>query len=119
MPYAKVDADNRIIEWSYEKLDGLDVEFSNGEYVNENCVAGSEDFIVKNGKAVYSPTPEKETNKLKKELKDDDYIASKFFRALIIDENADIQDLIDRYRAEYRTRLENNNKKVDRINELS
>lgn len=119
MPYAKVDADNRIIEWSFDRLDGLDVEFSNGEYVNENCVAGSEDFIIKNGKAVYSPTPEKEVKKLKNELEDDDYISSKFFRALITDETVDIQDLIDKYRAEYRTRLEDNNKKVARINELS
>lgn len=119
MAYAKLDANNRIIFWSHEKHDNDMVEFSNGEYVNETCTDGLEDFVVENGAAVYSPTPEKEIAKLKGDLEEDDYIASKFIRALLTDDSADIYDLIDRYRSEYRTRLEQNNDKVDRINTLS
>lgn len=55
MPYAKIDSEKRIIEWSYDKLTGLDVEFSNGEYVDEVCTNGVEDFIIENGIAIYSP----------------------------------------------------------------
>lgn len=77
MPYAQTDEDNRIINWSYEKLDGMDVEFSNGDYVNENCVDGSEDFIIVGGEAIYSPLPEKEIEQLKKKLKDTDYVSAK------------------------------------------
>lgn len=55
MAYAKVDNNNRIIEWSYDKLDHLNMEFSNGEYVDEVCNNGVQDFIIENGKAVYSP----------------------------------------------------------------
>lgn len=119
MAYAKVDQDGRILLWCYDKFADYDVEFSNGEYIDETCVDGVEDFIIKDGKAVCSPTPEKETKKLKDELEDDDYIVSKFFRALLTDDAADIYDLIDQYRAEYGERLKKNNKKVARINELS
>lgn len=55
MPYAKVNSENRIIEWSYEKLDHLNVEFSNGEYIDEVCTNGVQDFIIENGIAIYSP----------------------------------------------------------------
>ena len=119
MPYAMLDKNNRIVMWSYDKLDNCDVEFSNGDYIDKNCTDGLDDFVIENGKAVYSPTPEKETAKLMSELKEDDYIASKFIRALITEDDIDIQELIARYRSEYRSRLEQNNKKVARINELS
>lgn len=55
MAYARIDSQNRIIGWSYEKLDGFDVEFSNGEYIDEVCTNGVQDFIIEDGKAVYSP----------------------------------------------------------------
>lgn len=55
MAYAKVDDNNRIIEWSYDKLDGMDVEFSNGGYVDEVCTNGVQDFIIESGEAIYSP----------------------------------------------------------------
>lgn len=58
MPYAMVDKDSRIIQWSYEPLDGLNVQFSNGDYVDENCVNGVSDFRIINGQAVYDPTIE-------------------------------------------------------------
>lgn len=59
MPYAKLDENGRIAEWSYEPMEGLDVEFSNGEYVDEKCINGLDDFRIENGMAVYDPTPEK------------------------------------------------------------
>ena len=77
MPYARLDERNRIIEWSYDKLDGLDVEFSNGDYVNETCVDGLDDFVITGGEAVFDPTPEKRVKHLKKLLADTDYVAAK------------------------------------------
>lgn len=55
MAYARVDSENRIIEWSYDKLDGFNVEFSNGEYIDRVCTNGVDDFIIKDGVAIYSP----------------------------------------------------------------
>lgn len=64
MPYAKMDEEGRMVQWSHDRLDGLDVEFSNGEYIDENCVDGLEDFVIENGEAVYRPLPEKEIKTL-------------------------------------------------------
>lgn len=77
MPYAKLNEEGRIVMWSREKLDGLDVEFSNGEYIDANCVDGLEDFVIVDGEAVYSPSAEKQVAALKKKLVDTDYVAAK------------------------------------------
>lgn len=61
MAYAKVDENNRIVMWSHTKLDGFDTEFDNGDYVNEKCTNGVQDFIIENGKAVFSPLPKEPT----------------------------------------------------------
>lgn len=61
MAYAKVDENNRIVVWSYEHLDGMDTEFSNGEYVDEVCVNGVEDFKIIDGQAVFEPLEQKPT----------------------------------------------------------
>lgn len=73
MAYAMVDGDNRIIEWSNEHLDGMDVEFSNGDYIDTNCVNGVEDFKIVDGQAVYDPlerpqTPEERISELEAAL---------------------------------------------------
>lgn len=49
MAWASVDDDNRVIEWSYEHLYGMDIEFANGEYIDANCVNGVEDFKIVDG----------------------------------------------------------------------
>lgn len=77
MPYAKLDSDKRIVMWSYDMFDEYDVEFSNGEYVDETCVDGLDDFVVENGEAVYRPSPAKQVAALKKKLQDTDYITAK------------------------------------------
>lgn len=77
MPYARTDEGNRIIEWSYDELDGLDVEFSNGDYVNETCIDGLDEFVIEDGMAVYSPKPEKQIARLKQKLADTDYVTAK------------------------------------------
>jgi hypothetical protein len=76
MAYAKIDDDNRIVYWSNEPLEGL-VEFSNGDYVNKNCIDGLDDFVIEDGEAVFSPLPEKEIERLKRKLSDTDYVAAK------------------------------------------
>ena len=83
MAYAKVDLENRILEWSYEHLNGYDVEFSNGEYVDEVCVDGLEDFVIKDGKAIFSPMAEKKIKPLKQMLSDTDHIPAKIFEDFI------------------------------------
>ena len=120
MAYAMLDDQGRIVMWSHDPLDGLDVEFTNGDYIDEMCIDGVEDFIIENGEAVYSPLPEKEVAKLKSELEADDYIVSKFMREwLTSDDDVDLNDLHSKYRAEYGSRMRDNNTKVARINELS
>ena len=120
MAYAKLDHEGRIEMWSYEHLDGFDVEFDNGEYVNETCVDGLEDFIIENGAAKYAPKPEKQTAYLKKELKEDDYIVSKFLRSLIKEcySMDDLLTILDNYREEYGDRIHKNHDKAARINDL-
>lgn len=91
MPYAKLDEDNRIVMWSHDMFDEYDVEFSNGEYVDENCVDGLDDFVVEKGEAVYRPLPHKEVARLKKRLEDTDYVAAKIAEgAATREEYADI-----------------------------
>lgn len=77
MPYAQLNEEGRMVMWSHDKLDGLDVEFSNGDYVDAECVDGLEDFVIVDGEALYSPKPEKEIASLKKKLENTDYVAVK------------------------------------------
>lgn len=58
MAFAMVDSDNRIISWSEEPLDGMDIYFENGHYIDEKCVNGLNDFLIIDGKAVFQPTEE-------------------------------------------------------------
>lgn len=58
MYYAKVDEENRIIDWSEDRLDGLNVEFSNGNYIDEVETNGVHDFVIIDGEAVFRPTEE-------------------------------------------------------------
>lgn len=58
MAYARVDINNRIVEWSDDKLDGFDVEFYNGDYIHVNERNGVKDFVIRNGEAVFEPTDE-------------------------------------------------------------
>lgn len=58
MAYARVDINNRIVEWSDDKLDGFDVEFSNGDYIHVNERNGVQDFVIRDGQAVFEPTDE-------------------------------------------------------------
>ena len=58
MAYARVDINNRIVEWSNDKLDGFDVEFSNGDYIHVNERNGVQDFVIRDGEAVFEPTDE-------------------------------------------------------------
>ncbi len=81
--YAKVDSDNRIVEWTREHLDGFDVEFSNGDYVDEMCHGGLSDFVIENGEAIYSPSPDNEIAYLKDKLASTDYITSKTMDAVM------------------------------------
>lgn len=120
MPFAKIDENNRIIAWSNEKFPSFDTEFSNGDYVNTNCVDGVDDFIIEDGKAKFSPKPAKQVNKLKKELEEDDYIASKFLRSLVdrCYSFEDFMTILDEYRTEYGERVVDNNIKVIKINNL-
>lgn len=105
MPYCRLDEEGRIAEWSHDKLDHLDVEFSNGDYVDENCVDGLEDFVIKNGEAVYSPKADKQIDVLKKKLEDTDYVSAKIAEgAATREEYADLIALRQSWR--------------DRINEL-
>lgn len=59
MAYARIDENSRILEWSYEHLDGMDAEFSNGEYIDATATHGLEDFVIRDGVAYFEPTPEK------------------------------------------------------------
>lgn len=119
MAYAKVDSENRIIEWSYEHLNGFDVEFSNGDYVDEVCVDGVEDFIIENGKAIFSPKAEKEIMSLKKKLSETDYTTSKLMEAMVDCESiSDIVKVFKAYKNKYGDVTVNRQKWRDRINEL-
>lgn len=83
MAYAKVDKNNRIIECAETKGIGYNAEFSNLDYVEKNCVAGLEDFVIVDGEAVYSPTVEKQKETLESDFNKSDYITSKFIDLFI------------------------------------
>lgn len=83
MAYAKTDADNRIIIWSYDPLGDDAVEFANGDELDAACKNGLEDYVIEGGKAVYRPTRAKQIEELKKKLTETDYIASKAIESII------------------------------------
>lgn len=119
MAYAKLDKDNRIVVWSKEYSSELDVEFSNGDYVNETCVNGLDDFIIKNGVAIYSPKPQKEINSLEAKLSDTDYIGNKFMDAVMSATDAEgILAAIAKFNAEYANVIAERQEWRNRINEL-
>lgn len=68
MPYARIDENSRIIEWSYDQLDGFVTEFSNGDYVDTTATHGVEDFVIRDGVAYFEPTAEKQQQILKEQL---------------------------------------------------
>lgn len=119
MPYARLDERNRIVEWCYDKLDGLDVEFDNGEYVDENCIDGLDEFVIENGKAVYSPLPEKQVKRLKQKLADTDYISAKIMDSLAGCESAaDLLAVIMSFNKEYGDKIADRKKWRQEINDL-
>ena len=77
MPYAQLNEEGRMVAWNRDEAEGFDVHFSNGDYVDENCVDGLEDFVIEGGEAVYAPLPEKRIAALKKKLEATDYVAAK------------------------------------------
>ena len=83
MAWAIVDERGRIMEWSSERLDGFEVEFSNGGEVDELCTDGLEDCIIEEGKAVFRPTAERQVAELKRKLEQTDYIAAKAIESII------------------------------------
>lgn len=58
MAFAKIDENGRIVNWSEDHLDGFDTEFQNGDYVDEKCVNGVNDFVIRDGVAYFEPTKE-------------------------------------------------------------
>lgn len=56
MAYAKLNNQNRIIEWSYEPM--FDVEFSGEEIIDEMFINTLEDFIIENGVVRFEPCAE-------------------------------------------------------------
>lgn len=116
--------DGRIIFWTYD--DDADPEvfetyFSNGDYIDRPEFNHYEpgDWVIKDGIAYENLTSVTEITKLEKELEDDDYIASKFVRALVTCDNiTDILGVIINFRQEYGARFAANNEKAARINEL-
>lgn len=83
MAWSRVDDEGRIMEWSTDRIDGFEVEFSNGEEVDELCTDGLEDFIIEEGKAVFRPTAAKQVAVLKRKLEETDYIAAKAIESII------------------------------------
>ncbi len=68
MAYAKTDEHGRILAWSEYSLDGFDTEFSNGRYIDETCVNGLQDFVIRDGTAYFEPTEESTREVLRRKL---------------------------------------------------
>lgn len=120
MPYAFIDSEtSRILEWSEEHLFGFDTFFENGEYVNANCIDGSDDFVIEDGIAVYRPLPEKEIAQLKRNLDETDYISAKTMDALASCESlSGIISALASMRTKYGSIIEQRKQWRERINEL-
>ena len=119
MAFARVDERGRIIEWSRERIEGFEVEFSNGEEVDELCTDGLEDFIIEEGKAVFRPTAAKQVAELKRKLEETDYIASKAFEEIVSSESiADLLSALAGIRDKYAERIEQRNAWRDELRTL-
>ena len=68
MAFAKIDENGRIVNWSEDHLDGFDTEFQNGDYVDEKCVNGVNDFVIRDGVAYFEPTKESVKEALMRKL---------------------------------------------------
>lgn len=68
MAFAKIDENGRIVNWSEDHLDGFDTEFQNGDYVDEKCVNGVNDFVIRDGVAYFEPTKESAKEALMRKL---------------------------------------------------
>ena len=68
MAFAKIDENDRIVNWSKDHLDGFDTEFQNGDYVDEKCVNGVNDFVIRDGVAYFEPTKESVKEALMRKL---------------------------------------------------
>lgn len=119
MPYCRLDSEGRMAEWSRDKLDHLDVEFSNGDYVDANCVDGLEDFVIENGEAVFRPLPEKEIARLKGNLQATDWVACKMLDELRGAKSlGDLLAVFAAFSEEYADEFASRQVWRDRINEL-
>ena len=119
MAYAKLDKDNRIVIWSEEFSSELNVEFSNGDYVNKTCVNGLDDFIIENGVAIYSPKPQKEIKNLESQLSETDYIGNKFMDAVMSATDTEgILAAIAEFNTKYSDVIAERQEWRNRINEL-
>lgn len=70
MAFAKIDENGRIVNWSEDHLDDFDTEFQNGDYVDEKCVNGVNDFVIRDGVAYFEPTKESAKEVLMRKLSD-------------------------------------------------
>ena len=68
MAFAKIDENGRIVNWSEDHLDEFDTEFQNGDYVDEKCVNGVNDFVIRDGVAYFEPTKESVKEALMRKL---------------------------------------------------
>lgn len=119
MAFAQLDENGRIIQWSPDRLDGFDTEFSNGEYIDKNCIDGLDDFTIENGEAIFSPLPEKEIERLKKNLLDTDYIGNELMDSLIgAASMAEILETLASFSKEYGDQVKRRKEWRKRINEL-
>ena len=119
MAWARVDDQGRIMEWCRDRLDGFEVEFSNGEEVDELCTDGLEDFIIEEGKAVFRPTAEKQVSDLKRKLEETDYIAAKAIESIIgAKDVVSLLSTLKRIGEEYAETLKRREEWRGRINEL-
>lgn len=119
MAWAKVDGDGRILEVIEERFPGFDAEFSNFEEFCAECVDGVDDYVVRDGLAVYGPKPEKVVRRCKANLAETDYISAKMCDGLAGCKSlADIITLLATFGKEYGDVLAQRAEWRARINEL-
>lgn len=119
MFWAKTDQEGRVIEWSSEPWAGLDTPFTNGPYIDEACTNGLDDFVIRDGEAVYEPRPERQIERLKQQLLDTDYIGSKMLDELMAcDTLAGILSVFSRFTFKYGDIIRQREQWREQINEL-
>ena len=119
MAWARVDEQGRIMEWSRERLDGFEVEFSNGDDVDELCIDGIEDFLIEESKAVFRPTAAKQAATLQRKLEQTDYIAAKAFEEIVSAESiADLLSALAGIRDKYAEFIEQRNEWREELRRL-